>query len=172
MSAAHKLTAAITAADIATAGTASVTVFNPAPGGGASNAVSFLVGTPKKVYLPLVVKSLPAPVLNAIDNADGDGNYTVSWNAVVGATSYTLEEDDNATFTSPTTQYNAAGTSWNAAGKAVGTYYYRVKASNSYRQQRLECDSVDHGQSFCRLDNHRQHRFRRNLAWPVGCSRQ
>ena len=82
--------------------------------------MSFLVGTPKKVYLPLVAKSLLAPVLNAINNADGDGNYTVSWNAVVGATSYTLEEDDNATFTSPTTQYNAAGTSWNAAGKGGG----------------------------------------------------
>ena len=126
-----QLTAAVTMADIATPGTASVTVLNPAPGGGESNAMSFLVGTPKKVYLPLVVKSLPAPVLNAINNADGDGNYTVSWNAVVGATSYTLEEDDNATFTSPTTQYNAAGTSWNAAGKAAATYHYRVQASNS-----------------------------------------
>ena len=41
-----QLTAAITAADIATAGTASVTVFNPAPGGGTSNAVSFVVGNP------------------------------------------------------------------------------------------------------------------------------
>ena len=41
-----RLTAAITAADIAAAGTASVTVFNPAPGGGASNAVSFVVGNP------------------------------------------------------------------------------------------------------------------------------
>jgi hypothetical protein len=54
-----KLTAAILASDIAAAGSASVTVFNPAPGGGLSNAVSFLVSTSKKIYLPLVVKSLP-----------------------------------------------------------------------------------------------------------------
>jgi hypothetical protein len=130
-----KVTAAITAADIAATSTASVTVVNPSPGGGASNTVSFLVGTPKKVYLPLVVKNsqLPpaAPVLNAIANADGDGNYSVSWNAVAGATSYTLDEDDNAGFTSPTTQYNGAGTSWNATSKAAATYYYRVKAGNN-----------------------------------------
>ena len=40
-----QLTAAITAADIATAGTASVTVFNPAPGGGTSNAQTFTVAS-------------------------------------------------------------------------------------------------------------------------------
>jgi len=38
-----QLTAAIPATDIAAAGAASVTVFNPAPGGGASNAMSFTV---------------------------------------------------------------------------------------------------------------------------------
>jgi 6-phosphogluconolactonase (cycloisomerase 2 family) len=38
-----RLTAAITASDIATAGTVSVTVFNPAPGGGASNVLTFAV---------------------------------------------------------------------------------------------------------------------------------
>jgi subtilisin family serine protease len=126
-----QLTAAITVADIATGGTASVTVLNPAPGGGPSNTATFIVGTPKKVYLPAVAKSLPAPVLNAIDNVDGDGNYTVGWNAVTGATSYTLEEDDNAGFTSPTTQFDGAGTSWSATGKGVGMYYYRAKASNT-----------------------------------------
>ncbi len=69
-------------------------------------------------------------MLNAIANADGDGNYTVGWGAVADATSYTLEEDDNAGFASPTTRYTGAATSWNATGKAVGTYFYRVKASN------------------------------------------
>jgi hypothetical protein len=42
---ATQLTAAITAADIATAGTAQVTVFNPAPGGGTSNAQTFTITT-------------------------------------------------------------------------------------------------------------------------------
>jgi hypothetical protein len=40
---ATQLTAAIPATDMATAGTANVTVFNPAPGGGASNAQTFTV---------------------------------------------------------------------------------------------------------------------------------
>ncbi len=42
-----QLTAQITAADIATAGTASVTVINPAPGGGTSNAASFTINPPQ-----------------------------------------------------------------------------------------------------------------------------
>jgi hypothetical protein len=70
-------------------------------------------------------------VLNNIANADGDGNYMVSWSEVNGATSYVLEEDDNAAFSSPDTQYTGPDTSWNASGKAAGTYFYRVKASNS-----------------------------------------
>jgi hypothetical protein len=42
-----------------------------------------------------------------------------------------LEEDDNVAFSSPETRHTGPGTSWNAGGKAAGTYYYRVKASNS-----------------------------------------
>jgi hypothetical protein len=38
-----QVTAKITAADIATAGTASVTVKNPAPGGGTSNPLTFTI---------------------------------------------------------------------------------------------------------------------------------
>ena len=131
-----QLTADIAAADIAAAGTASVTVFNPTPGGGTSNAASFFVGSLKKVYLPLVLRNYPpvpaAPVLNAIDNADGDGNYSVTWGAAATATGYLLQEDDNNSFTSPATAYSGASTSWNATGKAVGTYYYRVQATNTW----------------------------------------
>ena len=131
-----QLIAAITTADIATEGKAHVTVFNPAPGGGASNAMSFVVGTLKMVYLPLAAKNYPpipdVPVLNTIANADGDGNYTVSWNASARATGYLLQEDDNAAFSSPETRYSGSGTSWSATGKAAGTYYYRVQASNTW----------------------------------------
>lgn len=42
---ATQLTASITAADILTSGTRSVTVFNPAPGGGTSNTATFTVST-------------------------------------------------------------------------------------------------------------------------------
>jgi hypothetical protein len=85
-------------------------------------------------YLPLVKSSLPtptAPVLNAISNADGDGNYTVNWNSSAGATTYTLEEDDNFGFSSPTSIYSGASTLKAISGKAIGTYYYRVRASNT-----------------------------------------
>jgi len=41
-----QLTATIPAGDIATTGTASVTVFNPTPGGGTSNAQTFVVNAP------------------------------------------------------------------------------------------------------------------------------
>jgi hypothetical protein len=89
-----------------------------------------------RTFLPLVMRPAPpsplpsAPALNAIDNADGDGAYVVSWSAVASANAYALEEDDNQAFSSPPTQYTMVGTSWNATGKAAGTYYYRVKASN------------------------------------------
>lgn len=88
----------------------------------------------KKVYLPMTIQQpvpVPAtPSLNSIGNADGDGNYHVSWNTVASASTYVLEEAGNSAFTSPTTRYSGAGNAWDAAGKTAGTYYYRVKAVN------------------------------------------
>ena len=129
-----QLTAAISATDILITGTASVTVYNP-DDDSTSNALNFIVGIPRKVYLPAISKRWPpipdAPTLNAINNA-GSGSYNVSWSTVDLATSYLLQEATNASFTSPTTVYSGSGTSWSAGGKSAGTYYYRVKASNSY----------------------------------------
>jgi uncharacterized delta-60 repeat protein len=87
-------------------------------------------------YLPLVLNNFPfspaAPLLSAVSNADGDGNYPVTWSSSAGANAYTLQEDDNSAFTSPTTAYAGSSASRAISGRAVGTYYYRVQASNPY----------------------------------------
>ncbi len=89
-----------------------------------------------ETFLPLVLRNWPPvpdePVLNAISNTDGDGNYTVSWSAASGATGYELQEATNADFTGAATAYSGSGTSTSISGKADGTYYYRVRASNAY----------------------------------------
>ncbi len=100
----------------------------------AADAVRF-VPVRYRTYLPLVLKCYPAilpatPVLNAIDNADHDGNYTVSWQSVSGAATYTLQEATNPYFSGAVTVYSSSGTSWAATNKPVGTYYYRVRATN------------------------------------------
>ena len=88
------------------------------------------------LYLPLVMRRWPplpeTPVLNAISNPDGDDVYTVSWGTADLASTYTLQEDDNSSFSNPTTRYTGSGTSWNASGQSIGTYYYRVRANNSW----------------------------------------
>jgi sugar lactone lactonase YvrE len=51
-----RLTAAISTADLAVAGTATISVHNPAPGGGASNTQTFTIRPKYPVYLPLVAR--------------------------------------------------------------------------------------------------------------------
>jgi uncharacterized repeat protein (TIGR01451 family) len=64
-----QLTAAVAAADIATAGTSSVTVVNPEPGGGPSKAYTFLIADPPggTIYFPIILKgsdgTVPTPEL-------------------------------------------------------------------------------------------------------------
>ncbi len=56
---ATQLSAQINAADIASQGSASITVLNPEPGGGVSNALVFSITTPaggNRVYLPFVIR--------------------------------------------------------------------------------------------------------------------
>jgi len=90
----------------------------------------------QSVYLPLILKDWPVipdtPSLYSISSPEGHYNYTVSWNSVSGATSYTLEEDDNDTFSSPNIAYLGSDTSTSITGQDLGTYYYRVRASNDF----------------------------------------
>jgi hypothetical protein len=90
-----QLTAAIPASDIATAGTANVTVFNPAPGGGESDAVTFTINN-------------PAPTISSISPATtvaGSGGFTLTitgTNFVNGAVVRWNGSDRPTTFVSST----------------------------------------------------------------------
>lgn len=69
-----------------------------------------------------------APSLN-VPSTSSNGSYSVTWSAVTGATSYTLQEQVNSG-TWATAQSSAA-LSWTASGKSNGSYGYRVQACNS-----------------------------------------
>ena len=91
-----------------------------------------------RIIFPFVAKRWPpvpyAPTLNPIDNADGDEYYTVTWLPAELADTYLLEEDDNASFSSPTIVYEGPNTSWSvpSPGKPSGTFYYRVRGRNEW----------------------------------------
>lgn len=70
-----------------------------------------------------------APTL-AVPSTGANGSYTVSWTTVATASSYALEESSNGGSSWNAVQGSGA-TSWNASGKAAGSYVYRVNACNS-----------------------------------------
>lgn len=96
---ATSLTAAVTAADVQTAGTASVTVFNPAPGGGVSGAANF------------VIDAAPNPVptigsLSPSSRSAGSGAFTLTvtgTNFVAGSVVRWGGSNRTTTFVSATT---------------------------------------------------------------------
>jgi len=75
--------------------------------------------------------NLAAPSLIPIDNADRDGSFWVDWCDVTYATSYTLEEDDNASFSSPGIVYSESASQVQITGQNTGTWYYRVRAARA-----------------------------------------
>ncbi len=87
-----QLTAAITATDIATAGSASVTVSNPSPGGGISNASTFTVNRP----ISITTTSLP-PSANGHDYhfvlASDGGTGAITWTITSGNLPFGLQLD-------------------------------------------------------------------------------
>lgn len=95
------------------------------------------------IFMPLVMRRWPPvpypPVLNEINNADLDGNYTVSW-AYTGPydvpvpTSYTWQESTTADFSTISQENTVAASIYavNITGKGSGTYYYRVRGNNTH----------------------------------------
>jgi PKD repeat protein len=90
------------------------------------------------VYLPAVARRWPpvpyTPQLNAIDNPDQDGRYTVTWQEADRADAYVLEEATGISFSDARVVYQGPERSWSVPdpGNTLGTYYYRVKARSSW----------------------------------------
>lgn len=77
-----------------------------------------------------VCNQLPPPGSISYPANDTDGNFTVSWPAVGGATGYTLQRSTNSSFTSATTIYTGTSNTYTQSGLGSGTYYYRVRSNN------------------------------------------
>ena len=92
----HQLTASISAVDINSAGSKTVTVYNYGPGGGYSNAVNFTVTTPGNNPVPSLDHLSPAGVMAGSAGFWLDvygSNFTaastgVEWNGVLQLTAY------------------------------------------------------------------------------------
>lgn len=73
-----------------------------------------------------------APILNAIAvSQTTPNNYTVSWQSVANASSYTLQQDVSSSFPNPVVIARGSMLSQVFTNQPNGTYFYRVFASNS-----------------------------------------
>jgi hypothetical protein len=89
-----------------------------------------------RYFLPNVVRNWPplpkVPALQPIANADGDGAYTIRWNAADHASGYTLQESADGRFASPREVYAGPETRYEVSGQTTGRFYYRVQARNDW----------------------------------------
>jgi Concanavalin A-like lectin/glucanases superfamily len=88
---ATQLTAAITAADIATAGSVPVTVFSPTPGGGTSSAVTFSVNNPSPTLTslsPSAAAAGGAAFTLTLTGTNFVSGSTVRWNGSARTTTF------------------------------------------------------------------------------------
>ena len=106
-----QLTAAIPAVDIATAGTSAVTVVNPAPGGGTSTAVNFVISNPVPVISSLNPSSSQAGSAAFSLTVNGNNfisNSEVRWNNSPRPTTFISSSQLTAAIT--TSDISTAGT--------------------------------------------------------------
>src|SRR5262249_28666005 len=97
-----QLSAQITAADVATAGSASVTVVNPAPGGGTSNTLSFTISSqpnPVPTLTSLSPNSIPAgsaAFILTVNGTDFAPGAVVNWNGSPRVTTFVSGTEGHA----------------------------------------------------------------------------
>lgn len=103
---ATQLQAAINAADIAAAGQANVTVFNPAPGGGVSNNATFTITDPAGNPVPTISALNPSsafaggsPFLLTVQGTSFVAGATVTWNGNNRTTTFVSATTVQATIT-------------------------------------------------------------------------
>jgi hypothetical protein len=90
-----QLTATILASDIASAGTAQVTVFNPAPGGGTSSPLAFTVTVPLAITTTWLADTTGGKPYNYILGSAG-GIPPITWAVISGALPGGLSLDASA----------------------------------------------------------------------------
>jgi hypothetical protein len=109
---ASQLTAQVPASDVTTAGTASVTVVNPAPGGGASSALSFTIIATNPV--PAIAELSPSTIASGspaftltVNGSDFVPASAVNWNGAALTTNYVSASQLTALV--PATDVTASG---------------------------------------------------------------
>jgi hypothetical protein len=122
---ATELRAAIAAADIAVAGTAQVTVFTPAPGGGTSAALGFIVGTPPALAVSATSVPAGSNVTVTLTNGNGGSGDWLAFAATSAPnTSYVAYTYVGSGVTTRTWTVTTPST--------AGTYEFRLFLNNGY----------------------------------------
>jgi uncharacterized repeat protein (TIGR03803 family) len=123
---ANQLTITLTSADLSTAGSFPVVVTNPAPGGGASNAVNFVVVGGSGTNVAVTPSSAQVPAggtqhFTAV--VTGNSNTAVTWSVdgTVGGNSTVGTITPTGSFTAPATVPNPATIVVTATSQAVPT---------------------------------------------------
>ncbi len=106
---------------------------------GATGTASVVSKVGRLVYLPLMIRRWPPvpyqPVLDAIEDPDGDGTYVVSWTEVPVrlAITYTLQEATDLAFMADVRDVcSTVQLSCTVSGNLPGSYYYRVRGHNGW----------------------------------------
>jgi hypothetical protein len=88
------------------------------------------------VYMPQVARFCPPPILEPIDDLDGNGAYWIQWSLEscgAGPLAWELQHDDTPNFDNPTIIPipHPGQTSYEAHTPTAGVYHWRVRAYRS-----------------------------------------